>query len=136
MVRLNKNELPAEQLENLFKQLSALLSGSSSKNVDILLLKLLGPEERIMLAKRMAVAVLLEKGYSHNSIADILHLSTTTIANIESRWGKGGAKSIVSVLKENKSSFEDITELIEFILSFGGIMPSRAGLDRYRGIRG
>ena len=135
MVRLNKNELSPKQLEELFKQLGLLLSTSSDKNVGLLLEKLLGPEERIMLAKRLAAAVLLEKGYAYNQVADALHVSKSTVSNIDQRLGEGGVTKIAEILKQDKASYSGILKLVESILTVGGIMPSRAGLDRYKGIR-
>ncbi|PJE70037.1 hypothetical protein COU97_01860, partial [Candidatus Shapirobacteria bacterium CG10_big_fil_rev_8_21_14_0_10_48_15] len=41
---------------------------------------LLTPTERIMLAKRLSIAVLLAKGYDYRSIREILHVSPPTIA--------------------------------------------------------
>ena len=87
-----------------------------------------------MIAKRLAVVIMLEQELSYNQIADILHISTTTASNIDHRLRNGGVKKIVNILKKNDDSYADIIDLIESILSVGGIMPSRAGLDRYRGI--
>lgn len=132
MVRLNKNELSTNRLEDLFKQLSKLLSNSSDRDVGAFLEQLLGPEERIMLAKRLAIAVLLKQDYSHQQIADTLHLSQSTITNLEQRIGKGGIKKIHNVLERNESALESLGNLLEEILTVGGIMPKRVGLDRYR----
>lgn len=82
----------------------------------------------------MAAAVLLEKGYSYNQIANALRVSVTTVSNIDHRLGEGGVIKITNILKQNKSSYSGILNLVETILTVGGIMPSRVGLDRYQGI--
>jgi uncharacterized protein YerC len=135
MVRINRHKLAPEKLEELFRQFSALLSSSSNKNVHLLLKQLLGPEERVMLAKRLAVIVMLDQKHSYNRIADVLHISPSTAANVSNRLNKKQVEKVVSVLKKDKVNYEAIIEVIESILTVGGIMPSRAGLDRYRGIR-
>lgn len=135
MARLNKHELSTKQLEHLFKQLSILLSSSSDKNVHSLLQQLLGPEEQIMIAKRLAVVILLEQGYSYNQIADNLHISISTASNIDNRLQTGYIRKIVDTADKDKDGYKNLVSLIESILSAGGIMPSRAGLDRYRGLR-
>lgn len=134
MVRLNQNELTGRQLEDLFRQFSKLLSVSSDKDVNVLLEKLLGPEERIMLSKRLAIAVLLEKNYSYNQIADVLHVSVSTVSKLDNRLRTDEIKKIVNVVKKDKITYNGVAKLIENLLTVGGIMPSRTGLDRYRGM--
>lgn len=132
MVRINKHELSPNELEGLFKQLSTLLSHSSDRNVHLLLEQLLGPEEKIMLAKRLAVIVMLNQKRSYNQIADTLHISPTTAGNISARLSKKQVKKIMAVLKKDDTSYVGILDILGSILSVGGIMPSRTGLDRYR----
>jgi len=134
MARVNKHKLTQKQLDDLFAQLSKLLSSSSDKNVHAFLDRLLGPEERIMLAKRLATVVLLEQNYSYNQIADILHISVSTASNVNRRLKTDDVRKTVNIIKKSKNSYSDIMDLLESILTVGGIMPSRAGLDRYRGI--
>lgn len=87
-----------------------------------------------MLAKRLAIVVLLEKGYSYNNVADILHISTSTASNVDHRLKSGGIKRVVKILKQTEDGYVGIMDLLESILNVGGIMPSRTGLGRYRGI--
>lgn len=44
--------------------------------------ELLTPTEKIMLAKRLAISILLYKKYSYEDIVDILKVSPSTIGNI------------------------------------------------------
>jgi len=46
--------------------------------------------ERIMLAKRLAVAMMLHRGFIYRDIRDILHVSTSTITGIATRLDQGG----------------------------------------------
>jgi hypothetical protein len=60
-----------------------------------------------MLAKRLAIAVLLAKGYQYKTIQEILKVSKPTIAlvNLSLRYeGKGYKKFVEQILKEEKMS--------------------------------
>lgn len=69
-----------QQLLTLFFKSFAGLSNSS--DIEKFLSDLLGPSERTMLAKRLAIALLLAKGYHYDSIKDILKVSQETIARV------------------------------------------------------
>lgn len=61
--------------------------------------------ERIMFAKRLAVALMLHKGYRYDDVRFILHVSTSTITRI-ANWldqGGDGVKRILDkLIKEEK----------------------------------
>lgn len=65
----------------------------------------LTPTEQIMLAKRLAIAFLLEKDYDHRMIAKILRVSSGTIARVnlvKKYGGEGYQKMIGKLLREEK----------------------------------
>ena len=63
------------------------------------------PTEKIMLAKRLAAAVLLSKGHSYTEVSRILKVSSPTIAKIslKIKYTEGGLKDVVNkiLLKES-----------------------------------
>ncbi len=132
MVRLNKNKLSNEHLEKLFSQLSSLLGKQNKSGIENFLSDLLGAEERIMLAKRLGIIVLLHEGQSLYKISNTLKVSTATAENIQKKLQSGAYKHILDMLTTNKKSYGAILQTLESILTVGGIMPSRAGLDRYK----
>lgn len=75
---------------------------------------LLTPTEKIMLAKRLAIAVMLIKGYDYASIRSLLKVSPGTIGSI-SLWlkysGSGYRKIVEKLLKKEK--FEKILKNID-----------------------
>lgn len=78
----------------------------------------LSPVEKIMLSKRLAIAVLLEKGYSYESISDILHVTPSTISIVSVRLkysGKGYKKMVEMLLRDEKTS--EFWEKVEDLLS-------------------
>ncbi|MBM3208820.1 hypothetical protein FJZ40_00805 [Candidatus Shapirobacteria bacterium] len=60
----------------------------------------LTPTEQVMLAKRLSIAFLLEKGYDFRTICQILRVSLTTIArvNLAKKYGGKGYKMMIEKL--------------------------------------
>jgi len=67
----------------------------SSKNAKLFLSDLLTPTEKIVLAKRLAIAVLLSKGYDNEAIMGILKVSSSTVAKIKLALGGEGYKMVL-----------------------------------------
>ena len=84
----------------------------------------LTPTEKIMLAKRLAIAFLLEKEYDYRTISGILRVSLPTVAsvNVARKYGgKGYQKMINKLLKEEK--------IKDFLFKVGEILtePAKRG---------
>jgi len=72
---------------------------------------LLTPTEKIMIAKRLAIAFLLEKKYDYRSIQKLLRVSTGTTVNLARNLGSNGYKKVISkiIKKENLVNLFDKT---------------------------
>lgn len=82
----------------------------------------LTPTEQIMLAKRLAIAFLLEKNYDFRTISRILRVSLTTIArvNLMRKYGdQGYQRMIKGMLREEKMK--------EFFLKVGEATSEQLG---------
>ncbi len=93
-----------DRIFNLFSE--SLLSIKNKEKFDIFLNDFLSPTEKIMLAKRFALAVLLAKGNSYEEIKRILHVTTATIAkmNLHIKYGEKGTNEVVgNVLKRDSA---------------------------------
>ncbi len=134
MVRINRNELSKKDLDALLHQFDTLLGKLDKNKTKIFLSELLGREERVMLAKRLATVVLLAEGCSEYRVSRILKLSPTTTGKIANLIACGSYAGTLSILKKNKKSYVSILETIDSILHLGGFLPHRVGLDRYRGL--
>lgn len=78
----------------------------------------LTPTERIMLAKRLSIAVLLAKNYDYRAISKILRVSPATIAavNVFYKYAGHGYKRVVEkILREEKQ--EEFWNKIDDLLS-------------------
>lgn len=94
---------------------------------------LLSPVERIMLAKRLAIAFLLEKGYEYRQIQKTLRVSLPTIASVSfvrQYGGEGYKKVIKKIIQEEKLS--DLLErAVLKLLEFPAKGTKGSGVWRY-----
>lgn len=85
--------------------IKSLVKIKDQKEADQFISDLLTPTEKIMLAKRLAIAFLLKKGYDYRTIQKIIRVSAPTITavNMAIQHGSEGYKNLVNrILKEEK----------------------------------
>ena len=89
--------------QDVYKRIFEILFGTivdmrTSKEVESFFNDFLSPTEKIMLAKRLSIAVLLGKGYTYQDIKKILRVSQTTVAsvNIALKFVGQGYKKVVA----------------------------------------
>jgi uncharacterized protein YerC len=99
MAQLSKKildkEIEARLFEVFFRGISQL---RNSVEAELFLTDFLSPTEKVMLAKRLGIALLLTKGESYAVISDTLKVSTTTVMLVN-QWLKGGKGGYQKVLK-------------------------------------
>ncbi len=84
--------------------------------------------ERAMLAKRLAVVAMLSQKISTYAIAEVLCMSPSTIDRMSLKYERGQYDGIIKYALGQK----DVWEIIDDILTVGGLMPPRAGGKRWR----
>jgi uncharacterized protein YerC len=131
MTNVSKQQLDPKELQKLFTQLNGVLGSLNKQKVDGFLSDLLGPEERIMLVKRLAVIIMLMENNSAYRIADTLKVSPATVTTIQKYFDEGRFDHIVSILRKNQTDYKKFWETLEVILRAG--MPSQ-GKDRWKSI--
>jgi len=95
--RKTQNEI----LENFFKSFSDL---RTNDQVQLFIDDLLTRTEKIMLSKRLAIAVLLHSGTSYQEIKTTLKVSGATIASVNNSLNQGsGYTLVISKLIKNSS---------------------------------
>ena len=132
MVRLNKNELSSKQLKSLLDQFDTTISQLNVTETNLILDELLGHEERIMLAKRLATIILLLEGTSLYKTSVLLHISPATAQKVQDGIRAQEYDHIITLLGKNKRDYFAILDTLDAILHLGGILPHYNGLDRYR----
>ncbi|MBI2034823.1 MAG: hypothetical protein HYT11_03780 [Candidatus Levybacteria bacterium] len=102
----------------------------SSEDIEDFLDDFLSPVEKIMLTKRLSIAVLLAKGYTYPSICRILRVTPPTIANVSIALkyaGKGYRKMVDKILHDEK--IDDFWQKMEDMLA--KIPPSKGSDWKY-----
>lgn len=83
MSQVSKRVLNPKIQERLFENFWEMFADIKNvKDIRVFLDDFLSPTEKMMLAKRMAIAILFSKGYDHRTISSMLKVSTTTVNNI------------------------------------------------------
>lgn len=107
-----KKEVYDRILEIFFK---SIVDIKSSREAELFLKDFFSPTETIMMAKRLAIAILLAKNYDHRSIRRILRVSPSTISSVRKTMryaGDGYKKFIKKIIREDS--------IKKFFLDLGG----------------
>ena len=135
MTRIPKKNLDEQQITTLFTQLNTVIANLNQTQANQFLFELLVPEERIMIAKRLAAIILLLEGRSRYFVAQTLHMSQSTITILHSKIKTNQYTEMTRLLGKNKKNYFAILDTLDSILHLGGILPHYNGLDRYKHIR-
>ncbi|MDP2649358.1 MAG: YerC/YecD family TrpR-related protein [bacterium] len=98
MTQVSKYPIPKEIVDRIFEIfLKTFVEIKNKEEADQFISDLLTPTERIMLAKRLSIAFLLEKNYDYRTIQRILKVSSPTIASVNSSrvYGSQGYKKLI-----------------------------------------
>jgi|SRR3989344_765306 len=129
MTKVSKRLIDKNLEDRMFEVFTkTLIDLKNPEDVQNFLNDLLSPIERVMLVKRLAIAILLTKGYTYETIDNILKVSHPTIMNISLRLkygsNNGYNKVIDNFLKVQKRE-ELFDKIDEVFLELSG--PKRIG---------
>lgn len=105
-----------KRMLEIFKNTISYLS--TSEDIEDFLNDFLSPVEKIMLAKRLSIAVLLAKGYTYPEIEEVLRVTPSTIATVSLNLkysGKGYKKMVQKIISSEKR--DEFWQKIEDILA-------------------
>lgn len=122
--RLLDKELEDRIFEVFLKTIVNIKTVAEAKNF---IEDLLSPTEKIMLVKRLAIAVLLTKGNTYEYIDHTLKVSRATIMNV-SLWlkhGKSGYRKAVEKIIQTQNKEELLDKIEEILLRLSP--PKRFG---------
>lgn len=111
-----------KRMFEIFKNTISHLNNAS--DIEDFLDDFLSPVEKIMLAKRLSIAILLAKGYTYPTIRKILRVTPSTIAAVSVSLkysGQGYKKMVEDVLQDEK--IEVFWQKIEDLLA--NVPPSK-----------
>lgn len=99
MAKVSKRTLDKDLENHIFNLfVKTIIDLKTSQEVKNFLEDLLSPTEKIMLVKRLAIAILLAKGYTYNEIDDKLKVSRPTIMNVSYwlKYGRSGYRKVIA----------------------------------------
>ena len=132
MTNVSKNILDEKIAQKLNLQLSKFFSEQTGKQMQKLFSDLLTTSEKTMLAKRLAVVIMLTEKHSTYRIAQTLKISDSTVRDVKSRLNLGQYDHLVAHYEKKKFNSKEFWETIDLILRAG--LPSR-GKDRWQSVR-
>ena len=108
-----------KELENYIFEvfIKTIIELRNPQDVQNFIEDLLSPTERIMLVKRLAIAILLAKAYTYDNIDDTLKVSRPTITKVSFflKHGKSGYRKVVNKILEQQRN-EALIDKVEEIL--------------------
>lgn len=107
MTQISKSDLSPLVKSEIYNQLNHVVSECRDENeVELLFSELLTKTERIVIAKRLFIAVMLTKGYSYRDIRLVLGVSFPTVRSVQfwlEHGGKGYKQAVERILLEKKN---------------------------------
>ena len=130
MPHISSKKLNSQLLKKLFgKLLTVLRQAQNKKYLSLVVNELFTSTEKIMLAKRLAIILMLANSTPQHKIVDILKVSPTTVAKTSLGIEIGKYEAILKISKQEKL---DMEKLVWNILTVGGIMPPKVGRKYWR----
>ncbi|MBU1473104.1 hypothetical protein KKB64_04975 [Patescibacteria group bacterium] len=108
--------------------LESIVSAKTKQQIQQLIDDLLSPTERLMLAKRLSIALLLLKKYDQRTVARWLKVSSTTVNKISLvlQKGTGGYQKVISLILMKEQLKEYLEKIDDTIAN---ILPPPVGRD-------
>lgn len=133
MPHISNKKLDPKLLEKLFGKLLTIFEQAQKKeSLSSVANELFTATEKTMLAKRLAIVLMLDSNTPHSRIAEILKVSPTTVTKISLGIEIGKYKAILKISKKEKM---DLEKLVWNILTVGGLMPPKLGGKYWRKYR-
>lgn len=103
------NPIIKKQILGMFHQL--LSDTRSSEEVKTLLADLLSDQDQTNIAKKLAIAVYLDKGRNYSNISESLKVSSATIASVAEIMGNPGIQAALRHIKAEQWADEWSTKI-------------------------
>lgn len=125
MPHISSKKLSPKLTGKLFSKLITVLGkAQNQQSLSLITNELFTSTEKIMLAKRLAIILLLAKNIPQHRIVETLNVSPSTVAKTSLGIEIGKYNTILKISKKEKL---DIEKLVWNILTVGGIMPPKVG---------
>ena len=133
MPQVSTKRIKKEVATELADQFLTFLALATSKSqARILANELLSQTERVMLAKRLAIVVLLVRGYSFTQIEEALGITRQTVVRVWKHMKTGQYDHIARFAREHTNHFKNEVFIEKLIRAIHFGMPPRAGKGRWK----
>jgi len=126
MPHISRYKLSPSVEKDLLKALDVvLLKITQEEDLDAFLLALLTKTERLMLAKRLAIILLLKEGVADSEIANSLHVTRVTVSRLRFFYeARGSGYEVASRILDNE---EFVAGVKQALLKIAGYAVRAAG---------
>jgi uncharacterized protein YerC len=130
MTQVSRRPLSKGIFNRIFEIFISSFSHANNKNkARKFLSEVFSESEQIMIAKRLAIAFLLSKKYSFDSISHLLKVSNGTICNVN-RFIKKDKSGYSEILKEVAREKSDTGNSLSYLLEMiNGFLPPAIGTN-------
>ena len=132
MPHVSSKLLSSKKLAELDKRLFDAFASTNIRTRKQLYSELLTATERVMLAKRLEMMLLISKGISTHTISRVLCVSPSTVARFEQAVSNGKFRQTESWLKRQKFSSQILQLLFELAAVPFEVERRRRTLQRHR----
>ena len=123
MPHISKRLLEKENFKDIYNQLYKIINHVvRSGKTKIIINEILTKTERIMISKRLAIIVMIERGESAYAIEKMLKISPSTVTRMSYYYENGKYDKLIAEIKKEKSFWNQITKII----------PPRVGRNRFK----
>lgn len=117
MPHVSRKKLKKKVFIKIGEQLSSTIAkANSTRELRWVFSELITPTERVMLAKRLAIILMLERGYSIDIIQKTLKVTPQTIVRFWKITKHSFYKPIIRKISSNKAKSDFWQELEKFVL--------------------
>ncbi len=130
MAQVSKYPISKDVADRIFEVfIKSLTKIKNHKEAQDFAYDLFSPTEKVMLAKRMAIAFLLMKGYQYREISRLLRVSSATVGsiNISLKLGRGAYETILTRIAKEEKLERFFMDISEKVLSVMALPKSSAG---------
>lgn len=108
----------ADRIFEIF--LKSLVKIHNQEEADQFISDLLTPTEKIMLSKRLAIALLLKKDYDYRAIQETIKVSAATVASVNMmiKYGSKGYINLLNKILKEEKLINLMEEAVSKILTF------------------
>ncbi|MFC1649920.1 Trp family transcriptional regulator [Patescibacteria group bacterium] len=129
MTQVSKYPIEKAAYTSIFNGFNkVIISLKDKKDTEAFLSDFLTPTEKIMLAKRLSIALLLERKLKYREISKVLRVSTTTVSNVALAYSHSKSyKKVIRKMLRDKKFEKQLTEFIKKVFGVLSAGKSKSG---------